>query len=319
MFGSVFVMIMVLQNYCNQTKQNPTWNIYSINVDSSDTTKTYHLLKKELSKIFKRNIVGITETGTVKVENENYSCSFFGYENANKFYSSKNKPRNGSAISSDSLHKILHKDVILKNTSGQTKGKLKIAENTDLILSGDMKTNVDLALSETDFDYFCNKICQLDIEFINHLTTIELIKLKRICHNYNAILSYQTIWKWDKIIARRNYLIVFIITSLYAIFSVLFMKAYIINSQKKIFRIYSVCGANPTHIKNIYFFIFTTLELLSWIVVFGIIFLMNCMIDLPIDMFPQFILCAAYGLIIFFVSIPWIGTVFQRAILHSEN
>lgn len=317
MIGTVVVMILIMKNYCNQSSKNPAWNIYSVSSEAGFQNETYNLLKKDIIKKFKNNMVGISGSGQIKFDNKNYICSYFEYSDINKFYSSKNKSGEGEAISSGKLYDCKKRNIILEDASGLRKGKLKIIDNTDLILSGDLKSNVDLVLSVEDFNFFCNEISQLNIEFCNHLDTIQLIKLKKICKRYGVALSYQKIWKWSKIIANRNYLILFLITLLYAVLSVLFIKSYIISSQKRNFNIYFICGANPTKLKNIFFYIFTIAEIFAWVIGIIIVMLINCIIDLTIDLLPQFIICIVYGLIVWLISLPWIGNAIKRITLRK--
>lgn len=39
MIGTVVVMVLIMRNYCNQSSQNPAWNIYSINEDKKIENK----------------------------------------------------------------------------------------------------------------------------------------------------------------------------------------------------------------------------------------------------------------------------------------
>lgn len=317
MIGTVVVMILIMRNYCNQSSKNPAWNIYSINADAGIQNETYNLLKKDIFRKFKNNIDGISGSGQIKYDSKNYICSYFEYSDINKFYYSKNKPDEGEAISSGELYDCKNKNIILEDTSGIRKRELKIIDNTDLILSGDLKNRVDIVLSSEDFNFSCNEISQLNIEFCNHLNTLQVMKLKRICKHYGVSLSYQSIWKWKKIIAKRNYFIMFLITLLYAVLSVLFIKSYIISSQKRNFNIYFICGANPRKLKNIYFYIFTIAEISAWILGSIIIVIMNYIVDMPIDLFPQLIICMVYGSIVWLISLPWIGNAINRVTLRK--
>ena len=104
---------------------------------------------------------------------------------------------------------------------------------------------------------------------------------------------------------------------LYAVLSVLFIKSYIISSQKRNFNIYFICGANPRKLKNIYFYIFTIAEISAWILGSIIIVIMNYIVDMPIDLFPQLIICMVYGSIVWLISLPWIGNAINRVTLRK--
>lgn len=327
MIGTVVVMVLIMRNYCNQSSQNPAWNIYSINEDKKIENKeiqnkeiqneTYKQLKHDITKRFNDNIKGISESGQVKYDNRNYTCSYFEYSDISMFYSSDNKPGDGEAILSGELYGFNKQNISLEDVSGTKKGQLKIIDIADIILSGDLMGGVDMVLSLKDFDYYCNDVSQLNIEFYNHLDTIQLIKLKKICKQYGVSLSYQSIWKWKKIIAKKNYLIMFFITLMYAVMSVLFIKSYIISSQRRNFNIYFICGANPEKLKKIYFYIFTVAEISAWLIGSIIIAVINCVVNMPMDIFLQLIICIVYGMIVWLISFPWIRYSIDRVTLRK--